>query len=242
MISVCIATYNGELFISEQLSSILSQLGDDDEVVISDDQSTDRTLEIIAGFNDPRVKVFSHQRYTRHDFPLDCTTHNFQNALQHSRGDIIFLADQDDVWKPNKVNLCINELRDLDFVICDCLVTDESLNVVKHSYFSSMHTNLSALSNLGICTWLGCCMAFRRKVLDAALPFPETQVAHDLWLGLVASSKFRCKMIHVPLSYYRRHQDTVSPVSKKNSYGLWFKIKYRFFAIKELFVRLSVND
>lgn len=233
MISVCIATYNGELFISEQLSSILSQLGDDDEVVISDDQSTDRTLEIIAGFNDPRVKVFSHQRYTRHDFPLDCTTHNFQNALQHSRGDIIFLADQDDVWKPNKVNLCINELRDLDFVICDCLVTDESLNVVKHSYFSSMHTNLSALSNLGICTWLGCCMAFRRKVLDAALPFPETQVAHDLWLGLVASSKFRCKMIHVPLSYYRRHQDTVSPVSKKNSYGLWFKIKYRYFAIKE---------
>ena len=242
MISVCIATYNGELFISEQLSSILSQLGDDDEVVISDDQSTDRTLEIIAGLNDPRVKVFSHQRYTRHDFPLDCTTHNFQNALQHSRGDIIFLADQDDVWKPNKVNLCINELRDYDFVICDCLVTDESLNVVKHSYFSSMHTNLSALSNLGICTWLGCCMAFRRKVLDAALPFPETQVAHDLWLGLVASSKFRCKMIHVPLSYYRRHQDTVSPVSKKNSYGLWFKIKYRFFAIKELFVRLSVND
>ena len=240
MISVCIATYNGELFISEQLSSILSQLGDDDEVVISDDQSTDRTLEIIAGFNDPRVKVFSHQRYTRHDFPLDCTTHNFQNALQHSRGDIIFLADQDDVWKPNKVNLCINELRDLDFVICDCLVTDESLNVVKHSYFSSMHTNLSALSNLGICTWLGCCMAFRRKVLDAALPFPETQVAHDLWLGLVASSKFRCKMIHVPLSYYRRHQDTVSPVSKKNSYGLWFKIKYRFFAIKE-YIRSIVN-
>ena len=240
MISVCIATYNGELFISEQLSSILSQLGDDDEVVISDDQSTDRTLEIIAGLNDPRVKVFSHQRYTRHDFPLDCTTHNFQNALQHSRGDIIFLADQDDVWKPNKVNLCINELRDYDFVICDCSVTDESLNVVKHSYFSSMHTNLSALSNLVICTWLGCCMAFRRKVLDAALPFPETQVAHDLWLGLVASSKFRCKMIHEPLSYYRRHQDTASPVSKKNSYDLWFKIKYRFFAIKE-YIRSIVS-
>ena len=240
MISVCIATYNGERFISQQLSSILSQLGDDDEVVISDDQSTDRTLEIIAGLNDPRVKVFSHQRYTRHDFPLDCTTHNFQNALQHSSGDIIFLADQDDVWKPNKVNLCVEELRDNDFVICDCSVTDESLNVVKHSYFSSMHTNLSALSNLGICTWLGCCMAFRRKVLDASLPFPETQVAHDLWLGLVASSRFRCKMIHEPLSYYRRHQDTASPVSKKNSYGLWFKVKYRFFAIKE-YIRSIVN-
>ncbi len=61
MISVCIATYNGELFISQQLSSILSQLGEYDEVVISDDQSSDRTLEIIAGLNDPRVKLFSIQ-------------------------------------------------------------------------------------------------------------------------------------------------------------------------------------
>ena len=240
MISVCIATYNGERFIGEQLASILPQRGENDEIVISDDQSTDRTLELVAGFNDARIKVVHHQRYTRHSFPLDSTTHNFENALQHSRGDIIFLADQDDVWKPNKVKACINELRDCDFVICNCSVTDESLHVVIPSYFAFRHTNLSTLSNLGFCTWLGCCMAFHRSVLNSALPFPETQVAHDLWLGLVATSRFRCKMIYEPLSYYRRHQNTASPVSKRNSYSLWFKLKYRFFAIKE-YIRSIVS-
>ena len=118
MISVCIATYNGERFISQQLSSILSQLGDDDEVVISDDQSTDRTLEIIAGLNDPRVKVFSHQRYTRHDFPLDCTTHNFQNALQHSSGDMNYMRGlHDPDWSKATVR-SENNIKESTTYIC----------------------------------------------------------------------------------------------------------------------------
>ena len=96
MISVCIATYNGGKTIHTQLASILSQLGENDEVVISDDHSTDNTLDIIRAFNSPIVRIV--------EGPVKGSPiPNFENALQHSKGDIIFLADQDDKWVENKV-------------------------------------------------------------------------------------------------------------------------------------------
>ena len=93
MISVCIATYNGEKYIKEELESILPQLADDDEVIISDDGSKDQTMSIIEGLNDNRIKIFTHQKLPA-KFRFDYTTHNFENALMHSKGDVIFFADQ----------------------------------------------------------------------------------------------------------------------------------------------------
>ena len=90
MISVCMATYNGEKYIQEQIDSILCQLSKDDELVISDDHSTDATCDIIKSYNDRRIKLFLNEL-------AKGVTHNFENALLHSKGDIIFLADQDDV-------------------------------------------------------------------------------------------------------------------------------------------------
>ena len=83
MISVCMATYNGEKFIESQLKSILSQLSEDDEVIISDDDSTDRTLEIVRRLSDKRIKIYHHE--TDHGF-----TRNFENALKYAKGDYIF--------------------------------------------------------------------------------------------------------------------------------------------------------
>mgnify|MGYP003392825684 CR=1 FL=1 len=96
MISVCIATYNGEKYIGEQIASILKQLNANDEVIISDDGSTDATLSIIKTFQDPRIRVIlGPQKHS--------PTLNFENVLHHAQGDYIFLSDQDDVWKTNKV-------------------------------------------------------------------------------------------------------------------------------------------
>ena len=94
IVSVCMATYNGEKYIREQIDSILPQLSDSDELVISDDGSSDSTIDIIQGYNDRRIRLYHN---TRHG-----VTWNFENALRQSRGDVIFLADQDDVWKPGK--------------------------------------------------------------------------------------------------------------------------------------------
>ena len=90
MVSVCMATYNGEKYIKEQIDSILSEIKENDEIVISDDNSTDCTVEIIKSYNDDRIKLYhSNARNFKK---------NFENARNKAKGDIIFLSDQDDVW------------------------------------------------------------------------------------------------------------------------------------------------
>ena len=95
MISVCIATYNGEKYLREQLDSILPQLAESDEVIVSDDGSTDGTIDLITSLNDPRIKIVSNSGRKGY-------VGNFENALKHTTGDYIFLSDQDDIWYPNK--------------------------------------------------------------------------------------------------------------------------------------------
>ena len=112
MISVCMATFNGEKYIKEQIQSILNQLSLDDEVIISDDGSSDKTLEVINHINDKRIKVFTNTH--KHGF-----THNFENALNHANGEYIFLSDQDDIWAEEKVNKVMESLIYNDLVIHD---------------------------------------------------------------------------------------------------------------------------
>ena len=96
MISVCMATHNGARYLQAQLESILSQLGSGDELIISDDSSTDATLEIIRSFDDTRIRLLTGNRFFS---PI----YNFENALNWVRGHIIVLSDQDDVWLDNKL-------------------------------------------------------------------------------------------------------------------------------------------
>jgi len=98
-ISVAIATYNGEKFIQRQLQSILEQLDENAEIIISDDGSSDNTLTVIKNFNDKRITVLRN--------PEKGLIKNFENALKHTTGNIIFLADQDDVWVKGKVTTMI---------------------------------------------------------------------------------------------------------------------------------------
>ena len=90
MISVCIATFNGGKYIREQIMSVLPQLNEKDEIIISDDGSTDDTIYILESLHDQRIKIYVNER--EHGFIW-----NFENALMKSSGDIIFLCDQDDV-------------------------------------------------------------------------------------------------------------------------------------------------
>lgn len=95
MISVCMACYNGQKYIRQQIDSILSQLKENDELIISDDGSKDLTCEIVLSYHDPRIKLLHNTK--EHGF-----IGNFENALRCAKGDIIFLSDQDDVWKKIK--------------------------------------------------------------------------------------------------------------------------------------------
>ena len=128
MRSVCMATYNGEKYIREQLESIIPQLRDDDELVVSDDASTDSTLDIVRSYNDPRIKIFQNENHG--------VAHNFENALRHASGDILYFADQDDVWLPGKLDKMEKFLVDggYDTILCNCSRTDADLKIVKERH------------------------------------------------------------------------------------------------------------
>ena len=104
MISVCIASYNGADYILDQLKSILPQLRANDEIIVSDDHSTDGTPDLVKSLNDSRIRLVEGPCKGS---PIP----NFEYALSLAQGDYIFLSDQDDCWMPNKVATSIEALK-----------------------------------------------------------------------------------------------------------------------------------
>lgn len=230
MISVCMPTYNGEKYIKEQLDSILCQLSQDDEVIISDDSSTDRTIEIIKSYNDARIKLLEDNHFKS---PI----YNLENALKQAKGDYIFLADQDDVWYPNKVAVVLNYLQEYDCVVSDATVVDSDMNVIHDSFMKLNHSKKGLIRNLIKNGFLGCCMAFSKNILDKALPFPNPIPMHDTWIGLVSEKYGKTHFLKEPLIYYRRHGDNASPTSEKSHYTIREKIYHRFLFTKNIIGR-----
>ena len=220
MNSVCIATYNGEQYIAEQLRSILVQIASDDEVIVSDDGSTDHTLDIIRDFNDQRIHIIYSDAHN--------LIHNFENAILHAKGNIIFLSDQDDVWLEGKYQRCLNELETADLVCTNSILTDEKLNILNHDFFSIYHSGKGILKNIIVSTYYGACMAFKRHIAAYALPFPDTnEIGHDLWLGLVAEMTGTVRFIPQPYLLYRRYNGTnttTGNILTRSNRPLWRKI------------------
>lgn len=242
MISVCMATFNGAKYIKEQIDSILKQLSSEDELIISDDTSTDGTVDIIESYQDSRIKLFRFIRDKRGLKPINLVTTNFENALKHVKGDIIILSDQDDVWTDYKVYTIRKYLEDgnLDYIVSDCYVVDSQLNMINDTRFNGSVTKNRWKALLSPTPYQGSCAAFNRKVLNKALPFPKGIQSHDRWIGYIASFGFNYKIIPEKLIYYRRHELTTSNanIAGKKSGSIPYKIRTRLKYIYELLKRL----
>jgi glycosyltransferase involved in cell wall biosynthesis len=230
--TVCIATYNGEKFIEEQLRSILVQIDSDDEVIISDDGSTDNTLDCIALIQDPRIRILHSQSHS--------CKHNFINALQHAKGEVIFLSDQDDVWLPDKYAICLQELQNADLICTNSILVNEQLDIINPDFFSIYKSGPGIIKNIINNTYYGSCMAFHRHLLQTALPMPQTdEIGHDVWLGLVAEIVGKVLFIPQPLLLYRRHNNTYTQTTNlltRSKRSLYKKIANRWIMLYHIII------
>jgi len=239
MISVCIPTFNGEKYIGQQIASILPQLEIDDEIIISDDGSKDNTLRILQSFNDNRIKIISNKRSKnseKNNFMY--VTKNVENALLNVSGDIIFLADQDDLWRADKVSIMIQDLKNYDLVLSDCVIIDADGQKIHSSYFEMNNSKTGIANNLIKNSYLGCCMAFKSSILETVLPMSKYEVPHDIWIGLLAEKFFRVRFIDETLVYYRRHGNNLSASSEKSSNTIFYKLAYRLNLIVAIITRI----
>lgn len=228
-ISVCMACYNGDRFIKAQIESILLQLDENSELVISDDHSTDNTLSIIESINDNRIKLVFNSNMRGY-------TKNFENCLQYCNGDIIFLSDQDDVWCNNKVSIFLDALKDCDFVVGDCSLVDENLSLIAKSHFDLRNVKKGFFFNFLFTRYVGACMAFKKDVLIKCLPFPNNPnlCAHDYWICLVAELYFSTKIVRSTTMLYRRHSSNASNGGYKSRNSLYHKMFVRLYTFCQL--------
>ena len=221
MLSVCMATYNGERFIAQQISSILVQLDENDELIISDDGSIDNTLSIIQTFVDERIKLF-------HNCGKHGVISNFENALSKVKGDYIFLCDQDDVWMPNKVDVCLELLQKSVLVVHNANIINGEGVKREIDFFSLRGSKSGYIYNLYKNCYLGCCMCFQAQLLDYILPFPKNIEMHDRWIGLMSELHGKVIFEKQCLISYRVHGNNVSNSTglSVNSFGTKLAIRY----------------
>jgi len=229
------ATYNGGKYIYKQINSILPQFSDGDELIVSDDGSTDDTISIIQAFNDKRIKIIYNKKKKG---PVG----NFENAILNASGKYIFLADQDDVWLANKIKVMLSYLQKYDVVVCDCMVVNDELKELVPSYFKYINSGSGFVKNLKRNTYMGNCMAFRKDIINIILPFPDNIPNHDLWIGVVADLFYKPYFINQILGSHRRHSNNASNTFDiKMNTSFFQKINKRlilFSHLPKLFVKI----
>jgi len=213
-VSVCMATFQGERFVEEQIASILPQLASGDEVVIVDDGSTDSTAARIRSIGDGRIRLYTEEV----NRGVLCA---FERAVRLAKGAVIFLSDQDDLWEPTKVSIVLRAFQDneeVQLVISDASIINDRGEKVADSYFAWRGEFRDGFfSNLFRSKFHGCVMAFRSSLVPKILPFPlGTRVLHDIWIGSRNRlSGGRTVYIDDQLVRYRRHSANVTGMTHR---------------------------
>lgn len=225
--SVVMATYNGEQYLKEQIDSILMNMKENDELIISDDGSKDNTKQIIMEYlnNDKRIKLV--------EGPHKGVKQNFANAIANANGKYIFLSDQDDIWEKNKIDKILKVFKKENCVVVthDAQVINSKQEIVIPSFFEYRKCGSGFIKNIWKNTYIGCCMAFDAKIKNRILPIPNNIEMHDQWIGLIGEKNGKSIFLKEKLIKYRRHDNNVS---KLQHHGLIKMIKNRVILLKEL--------
>jgi N-acetyl sugar amidotransferase len=228
--SICMATYNGEKYLAEQVNSILSQMGESDELIVVDDASTDGTLSYLERIVDPRVKVFSNQLNIGH-------VQTFARCLNLASGKYILMSDQDDVWIDGRLQVIKNALESgVLLVSSNSEFIDSKSDVIKsHLHFPPFLSEVDSghhLKNIkkiffGKAFYYGCCMGLSEELRKLILPIPAYVESHDIWIAM-AANLVRSNAHLNRSTVVRRIHDTNATELNRNFFK---KIKSRFIFI-----------
>ncbi|MBR5401584.1 MAG: glycosyltransferase family 2 protein [Treponema sp.] len=224
MISIAMATYNGEEFIKEQLDSILQQTYKDFELIICDDCSSDNTVEILKEYElkDNRIKVIVNE--SNLGFKK-----NFEKLISLCNGDFIAFCDQDDIWTDDHLEILLNEIGDKDLICGNAELIDKTGN--------KMHlTTYECLSNFNFPPQKeflfknllygnfaqGTAMMITRRIANQIVPIPDCVLYHDWWAASIATLNNGCSYTKKTVLLYRQH-DSNQTVTKE--YKVFSSIK-----------------
>ena len=218
MISVCLATFNGEKYIEKQLLSILNQKLPVDEVIICDDRSTDRTVDICKEFI-RNNKLENWNVYVNDENVGFCL--NFYGAIEKSRGDYVFLADQDDEWLPDKTQEMVKTLKgnpDIKVLSSRYDVIDENSEIIENSgvtylgdRFDGSIDYLTADSFIGCSYIRGFSLCFTADIKKYIKKIDlKDLMAHDWLICMIGCTVGKTAVLNTKLTLYRYHLDNVS--------------------------------
>ncbi|PID50090.1 MAG: family 2 glycosyl transferase [Proteobacteria bacterium] len=245
-VSIAMATYNGSAYIKEQIDSFIKQTRRPDELVITDDCSTDNTLAIIEDIQKKApFKIIFSQNQERLGY-----SSNFNAALSRTTGDIIFLSDQDDVWFPEKIEKTLklfSEKPEIELIINDVEITGEFLKPTGVSKLKQIQRS-GYEEDLFV---MGCAVSVRRSHLEMCLPIPKNEaLSHDSWIVDIAQA-LGVKLINKEiLQYYRRHENNTSeavfnttlPVKKLNVYKKAFSMRKKSNKLELLEKKIYIKE
>jgi len=236
LVAVLIATYNGEAFLKQQLDSILNQTYSNIKIYISDDNSSDTTVQIIENYKEKFPdKIF----YTLNKSNVGVVK-NFENLIFNCQEEYMALSDQDDIWQVNKLKKQMDAMLELESenISLPCLVNsdlsmiDEKEQMTHQSYFKFRNYVLSDKRYLGHILVpsgiMGNILLMIKRLKHSTLPFPDALDRHDYWLGLHAELFGKRKTIQEQLVQYRIHNDNISnskSIIKKNKMSIKRDIK-----------------
>lgn len=215
-LSIVMAACNGEPFIEEQLLSILPQMKKGDELIVSIDPSRDTTEAIVRRIQSDWPQCPMRLLQGPGTGPVD----NFEHALlERGLQEVVVLCDQDDRWHENKLDIIRQTFTDpaISALVHDAAICSVDLTVMEPSYFQAHGSKGGYWTNLLRNSFIGSCMALRKEVVDACLPFPKPIPMHDQLLGLQAERMGRVVFLDQVLIDYRRHDQNVSALHSKAS-------------------------
>ena len=219
---ILLSTYNGEIYLKEQIDSLYAQTYRNIKIIVRDDGSSDKTLEILNSYKDIEIINSKNNLGAKESFAI-----LLEYALQNTSAEYFMFCDQDDIWKNAKITKTLKKMKELKdqyvnlplLLHTDLEVVDEDLNILNKSFMSHQGLNYkyNKFYNLLVQnTITGCTMLINRNLAKLALPLPLDSIMHDWWIGLVASQFGKIDYLDESTIRYRQHKKNTIGAKKFN--------------------------